>query len=161
VIIGENRTFDHLFATYQPKPGETVNNLLSEGIITTNFGDGTRIPLIAVSPYTVVPGHISHAYADHVSVLKFIERNWYLNPVTNRSRNNFPNPILREAAPMFPRTVPQLVICSICLNFHNLHQTGPGGSPHDLEHALSNCLLGRFCFHRLSDAQSQLLCWYR
>src|SRR5579863_1344378 len=33
VIVGENRTFDHLFATYLPKPGETVNNLLSEGII--------------------------------------------------------------------------------------------------------------------------------
>jgi phospholipase C len=37
------------------------------------FGDGTRIPLIVVSPYTK-PGHISHTYADHVSLLKFIER---------------------------------------------------------------------------------------
>ena len=34
VIIGENRSFDHVFATYVPKSGETVNNLLSEGIIT-------------------------------------------------------------------------------------------------------------------------------
>jgi phospholipase C len=34
VIIGENRSFDHVFATYVPKkPGETVKNLLSEGII--------------------------------------------------------------------------------------------------------------------------------
>jgi len=55
------------------------------------FGDGTRIPLIVVSPYTK-PGHISHDYADHVSILKFIERNWYLNPITNRSRDNLPNP---------------------------------------------------------------------
>jgi len=31
VIIGENRSFDHVFATYQPKPGESVWNLLSEG----------------------------------------------------------------------------------------------------------------------------------
>jgi phospholipase C len=38
------------------------------------FGDGTRIPLIVVSPYTDA-GHISHEYADHVSILKFIERN--------------------------------------------------------------------------------------
>ena len=38
-------------------------------------------------------GHISHEYADHVSILKFIERNWNLPPVTNRSRDNFPNPI--------------------------------------------------------------------
>ena len=33
VIIGENRSFDHVFATYVPRPGETVNNLLSEGIV--------------------------------------------------------------------------------------------------------------------------------
>src|SRR5579859_950317 len=33
VIVGENRSFDHLFATYVPKAGETVNNLLFEGIV--------------------------------------------------------------------------------------------------------------------------------
>src|SRR5262249_11688987 len=33
VIVGENRSFDHLFATYVPKPGNTVNNLLSQEII--------------------------------------------------------------------------------------------------------------------------------
>src|SRR3984885_11174020 len=33
VIIGENRSFDHVFATYTPRPGQTVHNLLSEGII--------------------------------------------------------------------------------------------------------------------------------
>ena len=38
VIVGENRSFDHLFATYKPKAGETVNNLLSEKIIKA---DGT------------------------------------------------------------------------------------------------------------------------
>src|ERR1700734_3537478 len=38
VIYGENRSFDHLYGTYQPKAGETVNNLLSEGIINV---DGT------------------------------------------------------------------------------------------------------------------------
>src|SRR5271154_877007 len=41
VIIGENRSFDHVFATYQPKPGEKVRNLLSEGIIKA---DGTPGP---------------------------------------------------------------------------------------------------------------------
>ncbi len=56
------------------------------------FGDGTRIPLIVVSPFTK-PGHISHDYSDHVSILKFIERNWSVSPVTQRSRDNFPNPI--------------------------------------------------------------------
>jgi phospholipase C len=39
------------------------------------FGDGTRIIFLVVSPFTNA-GHISHEYADHVSILKFIERNW-------------------------------------------------------------------------------------
>ena len=55
------------------------------------FGDGTRIPLIVVSRYTR-PGHISHNYADHVSILKFIERNWGLPTISGRSRDNLPNP---------------------------------------------------------------------
>src|SRR5215472_14905526 len=38
VLIGENRTFDHLFATYVPKSGASVKNLLSEGIVNA---DGT------------------------------------------------------------------------------------------------------------------------
>jgi phospholipase C len=58
------------------------------------FGDGTRIPLIVVAPtqYLKAPGYISHQYADHVSILKFIERNWRLPTVTPRSRDNLPNP---------------------------------------------------------------------
>jgi phospholipase C len=56
------------------------------------FGDGTRIILLAVSPYTK-GGKVAHNYADHVSILKFIERNWSLPPVSHRSRDNFPNPI--------------------------------------------------------------------
>jgi phospholipase C len=56
------------------------------------FGDGTRIPLMVVSPF-VKPGTVSHNYADHVSLLKFIERNWNLGTISNRSRDNLPNPI--------------------------------------------------------------------
>jgi phospholipase C len=56
------------------------------------FGDGTRIPMIVVSPYSK-GGHISHVYSDHVSVLKFIEANWNVPPITKRSRDNLPNPI--------------------------------------------------------------------
>ena len=46
VIVGENRTFDHLFATYKPQPGESVNNLLSQGIVNE---DGTPGPNFARS----------------------------------------------------------------------------------------------------------------
>jgi len=56
------------------------------------FGDGTRIPLLAVSPFAK-KGHVDHTYADHVSILKFIEKNWRLRPLSDRSRDNLPNPI--------------------------------------------------------------------
>ena len=56
------------------------------------FGDGTRIPMIVVSKYST-GGHISHTYTDHASVLKFIEANWNVPPITKRSRDNLPNPV--------------------------------------------------------------------
>jgi phospholipase C len=55
------------------------------------FGDGPRIPFLAISPHAR-GGKIVHTYADHASVLKFIERNFGLAPLTARSRDNLPNP---------------------------------------------------------------------
>jgi phospholipase C len=71
------------------------------------FGDGTRIPLIVVSPYAT-GGFVSHEYSDHVSILKFIERNWKLPPVTNRSRDNFPNPSSLPINPYVPLNSPAI-----------------------------------------------------
>ncbi len=62
------------------------------------FGDGTRIPLVVVSPWAK-KGHISHHYSDHASILKFIEKNWELKPLSNRSRDNLPNPIHDHESP--------------------------------------------------------------
>ena len=46
IIIGENRTFDHVFATYQPvKPTEKVLNLLSEGIVKADGSPGPNYAL--------------------------------------------------------------------------------------------------------------------
>jgi phospholipase C len=70
------------------------------------FGDGTRIPLMAVSPYAN-PGHISHTYTDHVSILKFIERNWMLGTITGRSRDNLLNPTA-GATPYVPGNSPAI-----------------------------------------------------
>ncbi|MGA2099129.1 MAG: alkaline phosphatase family protein [Candidatus Acidiferrum sp.] len=72
------------------------------------FGDGTRIIFLVVAPYLKSPGEISHEYADHVSILKFIERNWNLPPVTRRSRDNFPNPITRWDNPYVPVNSPAI-----------------------------------------------------
>lgn len=71
------------------------------------FGDGPRIPLIIVSPFTK-GGHINHTYTDHVSILKFIERNWRLDPLTRRSRDNFPNPRVRKDNPYVPVNSPAI-----------------------------------------------------
>ncbi len=71
------------------------------------FGDGTRIPMIVVSPYSR-GGHISHDYSDHVSILKFIERNWNLGTVSNRSRDNLPNPITDSDNPYVPNNTPAI-----------------------------------------------------
>ena len=71
------------------------------------FGDGTRIPLLVVSKYSK-GGHISHEYSDHVSILKFIERNWGLATVTKRSRDNFPNPVTAPGNPYVPVNSPAI-----------------------------------------------------
>jgi phospholipase C len=71
------------------------------------FGDGTRIPLLIVSPFTT-GGFVNHSYADHVSLTKFIERNWGLAPLTTRSRDNYPNPKATKANPYVPTNSPAL-----------------------------------------------------
>ena len=70
------------------------------------FGDGTRIPMIVVSKYSK-GGNISHTYTDHVSVLKFIEANWNVPPITKRSRDNLPNPVA-GASPYKPANIPAI-----------------------------------------------------
>jgi phospholipase C len=71
------------------------------------FGDGTRIPLLIVSPYTT-GGIVSHSYGDHVSLIKFIERNWALGPLTTRSRDNLPNPKTAANNPYIPLNSPAI-----------------------------------------------------
>ena len=80
VIIGENRTFDHIFATYKPRAGETVSNLLSKGIVnedgTPGFNffqasqssandsstDGYRLSPPDNQTYTVLPPVLAGGY---------------------------------------------------------------------------------------------------
>jgi phospholipase C len=71
MIIGENRSFDHVFATYKPKSGESINNLLSEEIVKEDGTPGRNFAKAAQNqasdttsyqlsppgqtPYTVLP----------------------------------------------------------------------------------------------------------
>ncbi|TKC85996.1 alkaline phosphatase family protein [Trinickia terrae] len=71
------------------------------------FGDGPRIPLIVVSAYSR-GGRVSHDYSDHASLVKFIERNWSLGPITSRSRDNLPDPVQLPSNPYVPVNSPAL-----------------------------------------------------
>ena len=71
------------------------------------FGDGPRVPLLAISPHAR-GGRVAHTYYDHVSILKFIERNWGLTPLTDRSRDNLPNPVMDDENSYVPRNMPAI-----------------------------------------------------
>ena len=72
------------------------------------FGTGPRILMIAVSPFSK-GGHVSHVYNEHSSVVKFIERNWQLQgTLSNRSRDNLPNPMPTPGNPWVPSNMPAI-----------------------------------------------------
>ena len=71
------------------------------------FGDGPRTVMLAVSPYAKA-GFVDHTYSDHASILKFIEWNWRLKPLSKRSRDNLPNPISATALPYIPSNSPAI-----------------------------------------------------
>ena len=61
VIYGENRSFDHLFATYRPRHGETIRNALSEGIIDElgrpgrNFEEAAQYQASDTTTFSIAP----------------------------------------------------------------------------------------------------------
>ena len=63
------------------------------------FGDGTRIPLLVVSPFSM-GGHINHSYGDHVSIIKFIERNWGTSAIDQPEPRQFPQSLNRFQQPL-------------------------------------------------------------
>lgn len=71
------------------------------------FGTGPRIPMIAVSPWSK-GGRVSHAYNEHSSFVKFVQRNWGLDALGKRSRDNLPNPVHAADNPYVPRNMPAI-----------------------------------------------------
>lgn len=53
------------------------------------FGDGSRVPLLFISPHAK-KGYVDHTYYDHASIIKFIEFNWNMQPLSERSRTTYP-----------------------------------------------------------------------
>ena len=81
------------------------------------FGDGTRIPLIVVSPFST-GGKVDHTYYDHVSILKFIEKNWGLSTISGRSRDRLPNPVQESSNPYVPINSPAIGDAMNMFNFN-------------------------------------------
>jgi phospholipase C len=93
------------------------------------FGDGTRVPMLVISPYTK-PGDISHTYTDHVSILKFIERNWNLEPLSSRSLDRLPNPRSKHNNPYVPTNSPAIGDLFDMFDFQGQnHQNAPAHIP--------------------------------
>jgi phospholipase C len=63
--------------------------------------------MIAVSPFST-GGHITHSYTEHSSFVKFVERNWNLGTLTDRSRDNLPNPKINNGNPHVPMNMPAI-----------------------------------------------------
>jgi phospholipase C len=81
------------------------------------FGDGPRIPMILVSPYTK-PGFVDHTYTDHVSILKFIEANWRLQPLSKTGEDNLPN---ATQGAYIPKDRPAIGNLMTLFDFHHPH----------------------------------------
>jgi phospholipase C len=105
------------------------------------FGDGTRVPMIVVSPYTT-PGKVDHTYEDHVSILKFIEANWGLGPLTNRSLDNLPNPQQKPGS-YLPSNGPAIGNLMTLFDFNRSPQPAPDHPPVHQETAQAGAIVTR------------------
>lgn len=76
------------------------------------FGLGFRVPLLVISPYAK-QGYIDHRQGEFSSVLRFIEDNWGLKPLTDRDRRagnlSYDFDFAQEPRP--PEPLPELDNC--------------------------------------------------
>ena len=61
---------------------------------------------------------MDHTYNDHVSILKFIEANWGLKPLTSYSEDNMPN---ATPGAYVPKVRPAIGNLMTMFNFQNPH----------------------------------------
>src|SRR6202140_4604500 len=129
VLIGENRTFDHVFATYKPKSGDSVKNLLSEGIIKADGTPGPRFSKAAQF-------QAAHPFRTefYVSLDKNEKAPYHILPAP--TLNFSPSPATGEPPP-FPVSTPTAFLAaiepSLELGDLNLLTTGASGAPQTAE----------------------------
>ena len=81
---------------------EVASALLNKGADVNAKDNGGWTALM----FAAKKNYIDHTYHDHASILKFIEHNWGLPPLTNRSRDNLPNPLKDVNNPYRPTNQP-------------------------------------------------------
>jgi len=129
VLIGENRTFDHLFATYKPRKGEHVKNLLSEDIIKA---DGTPGPHFSrAAQFQAIPPFRTSYYIS----LDDSEKAPYTT-LPEPTLNFSPSPATGEPPP-FPPGTPTALLAEIEPSLEvgdlPLLTTGASGAPQSAE----------------------------
>jgi len=75
VVIEENHSFDNVYGTYTPGPGQSIDNLLSKGIVNA---DGSPGPNVALA--------VQHTASDTVAYSLDPSRTGAYNPSRNRTR---------------------------------------------------------------------------
>lgn len=106
-----------IFVTFDESGGEYDSGYIQP---LDFFGDGARTVLLAVSRFAK-PGYVNHDYADHVSLLKFIEANWRLRPLSKTSRDNLPNPVASSTSPYVPTNGPAISDLMSMFDFEHPH----------------------------------------
>ena len=122
VLIGENRTFDHLFATYVPRSRDSIKNLLSEGIIKADGSPGRHFAkarqFLAIAPFKQ-KYFISLNDSEKVAyrTLPAPTLNFSPSPVFPYSLDNLEptEPVMNTTGMMFIKTVLALYLAAIAL----------------------------------------------
>ena len=55
VLIGENRSFDNVYGTYEPRPGQSISNLRTKGIVREDGSLGPKQGLAAQVALNTIP----------------------------------------------------------------------------------------------------------
>ena len=80
--------YDHAYGPAVSGSNDPANDFLcgtpQPGAYLDRCGFGPRLPLLAVSPFAK-PGYIDHTLSDQSSILRFIEDNWRLGRIGDRS----------------------------------------------------------------------------
>src|SRR5271155_2354158 len=135
VIIGENRSYDHVFATYVPQNGQTTKNLLSEGIVNAdgtpgpNFSKAEQLAATATNPDVFLldppkesfPGNVLPAplvggseTATGAPAISYIPNNSI--PLAKASENGLPTPYyssLVTGGTLLPHKTPDTRIAGV------------------------------------------------